>query len=134
MFPCPYSHLRISSRETTGSVVPSRVNLLILYTQAEFGAYSRDSSSFPRRRPFIYTANHHRVSLELIRWRNCVPMAFTAESPPVQGQSTYYVLVFKYWYNIHYMYVCMVTHHIIYMMDQPGKVANPARGQLNKEN
>ena len=43
---------RISSRET-GSAVPSRAILLILHTQAESGAYSRDSSRFPRRRPFI---------------------------------------------------------------------------------
>ena len=31
------------------------------------------------------------------------------------------------------MYVCMVTHSSK-SMDQPGKVANPARGQMNKEN
>ena len=30
--------------------------------------------------------NRHRVSPEFIRSRNCVPMAFTAESPPAQGQ------------------------------------------------
>ena len=28
----------------------------------------------------------------------------------------------------------MYGHHIQQSMDQPGKVANPARGQLNKEN
>ena len=33
---------------------PSRVNPHILHTQAEFGAYSRDSSRFPRRRPFSH--------------------------------------------------------------------------------
>ena len=35
------------------------------------------------------------------------------------------------------MYVCMYVYgHHIYQksMDQPGKVANPARGQLNREN
>ena len=32
------------------------------------------------------------------------------------------------------MYVCMYGHHIWQSMDQPGKVANPARGQLNREN
>ena len=32
------------------------------------------------------TAIHHRVSPEFIGSRNCVPMAFTAESPPAQGQ------------------------------------------------
>ena len=32
--------------------------------------------------------------------------------------------------------VCMVWSHFSYSnsMDQPGKVANPARGQLNREN
>ena len=29
--------------------------------------------------------------------------------------------------------VCMYGHHIQQSMDQPGKVANPARGQLNRE-
>ena len=49
------------SRET-GSVAPSCVSLLILHTQAESGAYSRNSSRFQQQRPFIYTANRHRVS------------------------------------------------------------------------
>ena len=49
--------LRIWSRET-GSAVPSRVSLLILHTQTESGAYSRDSSRFSRRRPFIYLNRH----------------------------------------------------------------------------
>ena len=56
------------------------------HTQAESGAYSRDSSRFPRRCPLVYTVNRHRVSPEFIRSRNCVPMAFTAESPPAKGQ------------------------------------------------
>ena len=57
-----------------------------LHTQAESGAYLRDSSRVPRRRPFMETAIRHRVSPEFIGSRNCVPMAFTAESPPAQGQ------------------------------------------------
>ena len=32
------------------------------------------------------------------------------------------------------MYVCMVITYYSKSMDQPGKVANPARGQLNMEN
>ena len=36
------------------SAVPSRVSLLILRTQAEDGAYLRDSSRVPRRRPFYF--------------------------------------------------------------------------------
>ena len=43
----------IWSREI-GSAVSSRVSPLILHTQAESGAYIRDSSRVPRRRPFIY--------------------------------------------------------------------------------
>ena len=61
IFPCPRSRLRIWSRET-GSAVPSRVSLLILHTQAESGAYLRDSSRFPRRRPFIYLNRHNTPS------------------------------------------------------------------------
>ena len=33
-----------------------------------------------------------------------------------------------------YMYVFMYGHTYRKNMDQPGKVANPARGQLNREN
>ena len=51
-FPCPCSRLRILSRGI-GSAVLSRISLLILYTQAESGAYSRDPYRFPRRRPHI---------------------------------------------------------------------------------
>ena len=31
-------------------------------------------------------------------------------------------------------YVCMYGHTYSKSMDQPGEVANPARGQLNREN
>ena len=54
---CPRSRLRIWSRETD-LAVPSRVSLLILHVQAESGAYVRDSSRFPRRRPFMYLNLH----------------------------------------------------------------------------
>ena len=65
-FPCPRSRLRIWFRET-GLAVPSLVSLLILYTSAESGAYSRYSSRIPRRRPYIFASNtHHRVSPEFI--------------------------------------------------------------------
>ena len=80
IFPCPWSRLRIMSRETS-STVPSRTSLLILYTQAIFSAYSRDPSRFSRWCPCIYTAIRHRVSPEFTGSRNCVPTAFIAESP-----------------------------------------------------
>ena len=41
------------------------------------------------------------------------------------------------WLRTVCMYVCMYAFMVITCsksMDQPGKVANPARGQLNKEN
>ena len=63
IFPCPRSRQRIWPREA-GLAVPSRVSLLVLRTQAESGAYSRDSSRFPPRRPLIYTSNRRRVSPE----------------------------------------------------------------------
>ena len=66
--------------------VTSRVSLLILHIQAESGAYSRDSSRFPRRHPFIYTAKRYRLSPEFIESRNCVPVAFHNESLPAQGR------------------------------------------------
>ena len=87
IFPCPRSCLRIWSYETD-SAVPSRVIRLILHTHAKSGAYSRDSSQFPRRGRFIYTANRHRFNPEFIRSHNCVPITITAESPPAQGQQT----------------------------------------------
>ena len=54
---------------------------------AESGAYSRDSSHCPRRRPFIHIVKHYRVSPEFIRSHSCVlVMSFTAERPLAQGQ------------------------------------------------
>ena len=42
---------------------------------------------------------------------------------------------FRYFYAITVcMYVCMYGHTYSKSMDQPGKVASPARGQLNREN
>ena len=40
----------------------------------------------PRAASIYEAAIRRRVSPELIGSRNCVPMAFTAESPPAQGQ------------------------------------------------
>ena len=82
---CSRSRLRIWFRETD-LTVPSRVSLLILHTQPESGAYSRDCSRCPRQRPYIFTTTYHRVSPRFIVSRNCVPIAFTTESPLAQGQ------------------------------------------------
>ena len=80
-FPCPRSRLRFWSREL-GSAVLSRVSPLVLYTQAESGAYLRDSTSpsrFPLRFPLepscaiglVPSLSGHAIAL---------PMAFTTEN------------------------------------------------------
>ena len=70
-----------------GSPVPRQP--VHLHTQAESGAYLRDSSQFPWRRPFIYFKSaiiRHPVSPEFMGSRNCVRMTFTTESPLTHGQ------------------------------------------------
>ena len=56
----PYGPENLVSRDG------SRVSLLILHTQAESGAYSRDSSRFLRRRPFIYLNRHTPLGQSLL--------------------------------------------------------------------
>ena len=144
--------LRIWSRET-GPAVPSRVSLLIVHTQAEYGAYSRGSSRVPRRRPFIYLKPPYAIgsvpSLSghaiAYRWRSLPRVRRHWASKP-QGSSER-VLPWQvtkeqllcaclphihYWYEVG-MYVCIYSHTYSKSMDQPGKVANRARGQLNRE-
>ena len=84
---CPRSRLTIWSRET-GSTILSRVSLcsfstlrLNLVLTCGIPPDFRGGVHI-----FIKTSLRHRVNPEFIGSRNCVPMAFTAESPPVQGQ------------------------------------------------
>ena len=90
-FSCPRSRLRIWSHET-GSAVPSRVSPLILHTLAESGAYSRDFSRFPRRRPCIpptAIGSVPSLSGRAIAYRWCLPprvRRHRASSP--QGSSS----------------------------------------------
>ena len=75
--------MRLWSRET-GSAVPCRVSLLMLHTRAEYCAYSRDSSRFPRRRPFTlyrHTTPSGQSRVIGSSRKYCVPTAFTADSP-----------------------------------------------------
>ena len=86
MFPCPRSRLIIWSRET-GSAVPSHVSLLIsilrLYLVLNYGIPPEFRGGVHL---FVSTAICHRVSPKFIGSRKCVPMTFTAKSPPAQGQ------------------------------------------------
>ena len=71
-----------------GSTVPSRVSPRIFYNLAESGAYLRDSTP-PSRFPLhflleplcaiglVSSSSGHAIAL---------PMAFTTENPPAQGQ------------------------------------------------
>ena len=59
-----------------------------LHTQAESGAYLRDSSRVPRRRAFIYLKPPYVIGSQSRVYRVTqlrTQMAFTADSPPAQG-------------------------------------------------
>ena len=80
LYPCVPENL--VSRDGFSRPVPRQP--AHLHTQAESGATGFLPSSSAAS---IYeTAIRHRVSPEFIGSRKCVPMAFTAESPPAQGQ------------------------------------------------
>ena len=85
----PFAFENLISRDGF-SAIPSRVSLFILHNQAGSAVYSQDSSRFPRRPPFIYTVNRHRVSPEFIsRSRNCVQLytdGVTVNILPAQGR------------------------------------------------
>ena len=131
----PRSSLRIWSRET-GPSVPSRVSLLIIYTQDEscLDANSRDSSRFPRRRPHnipstaigsIPSLSGHAITY---RWRSLPRVHWYRASSPRGSSSKNGCCLFRFHhgpivlypsvfshplllvYIYIYMYVCMVTH------------------------
>ena len=67
--------------------VPSHASLLISIPRLDMVLTCGMSPKFRGGvHIFIKTAIRHRISPELIGSRNCVPMAFTAESPSAQGQ------------------------------------------------
>ena len=77
--------LRIWSRET-GSAVPSRVSLLISVLRLNLVLTGEIPTEFCGGvHLFIYNPIRHRFGPEFIGSRKCVPMAFTAESPPARG-------------------------------------------------
>ena len=72
--------------------VSSRVSLLILYTNAKSGTYSKNSSQCPQRGPYIFTTIHHRVSHDFASIESSV---YTVQ---------YYMLCFKTYRGT--MYYC----------------------------
>ena len=87
-----YFPVRVRSRArsfglATGSTVPSRVGLLISILRLNMVlAYGIPPEFRGGVHLFIYAAIRHRVSPEFFGPRSCVPMAFTAETPPAQCQ------------------------------------------------
>ena len=77
----PFAPENLISRDRFGSSPVPR-QPAHLYNQTESGAYLRNSSRVPQRRPFLYL-NRHTPSGQCR-----VPMAFIAESPSAQGQYT----------------------------------------------
>ena len=150
------------SRDRFGSPVPRQP--AHLYTHAESGAYLRDSSRVPRRRLFIYLKPPYVIGLVpslsghaiASRWRSLPTVRRHRASKP-QGSServlpwlvTMDQLICSSlshthnWYEVGMLKVpqpgkkkqpCMYGHTYSKSMDQLGKVANAARGQLNREN
>ena len=149
------------SRDGFGSPVPRQPAHLL--TQAETDAYLRDSARVPRRRPIINlqppyaigpapSLSSHAIAY---RWRSLPRVSRDRVSKP-QGSSkrvllsqvTMDQLIYASISHTHYCYevgiacwkvpakkyVCLYGHTYSKSMDQPGKVANPARGQLIREN
>ena len=123
--------MRIWSCET-GSAVPSRVSLLILNSQADSSANSRDPFRFQqRRRPCILyrqppTANRHRVSLELIRLHAIIayrwlslPRVRRRRANNPQGSSSNGSCLFRYHYEYTDQLLCasLFPHHTIGTVD-----------------
>ena len=123
-----------------------------LHTQAESGAYSRDSSRFSPRHPFINLNRHTSSGQSRVYWVvqlrtdgvHCRESAGTGpvvlKSVPVTGAAILQVTMDQLMCTSLFphpllvcMYVRMYGHHVKQSMDQPGKVANPVRGQLNRE-
>ena len=81
----PFAPENMVSRNGFANPVPRQP--AHLHTQAESGAYLRDSSRVPRRRPFIYL-NRHTPSGQSRVYRVTQLRTDGAESPPAQGQKT----------------------------------------------
>ena len=82
----PFAPENLVSRDGFGRV-PSRVSLLIFILRLAVLTYGI-LPRVPRRRPFVHLKPPYAIGSvpTFVRSRSCAPMAFTAESPPAQGQ------------------------------------------------
>ena len=84
--PCPRSHQIIWSREA-GSAVPSRVSPLLFHLRLNLIGWCLLTGFLPLSATrFKDAVNRHRVGLEYVGSRNCVPMMLTAESTSAKSQ------------------------------------------------
>ena len=83
IFLSPFASQKLVSRYGLGSPVPHLlISILGLNLVLTHGIPPDFRCDFYL---FILTAIRHRVSPKFIGSRHCVPMAFTAESPPAKG-------------------------------------------------
>ena len=149
-FPYPRSRLRIGlARRVRPSHPASAHSFSTLRLNHQSGPNSRDSSRFPRRRPILHRqppSEQSRFSGHAIayRWRSLPRVRWPKVSSP-QGSSRNECSLFRHhngpiimrlsFFHTHFCYVVdMYGHTYSKSMDQPGKVANPARVQLNRKN
>ena len=136
---------KLVSQDRFGSPVPRRP--AHLHTYVESGAYLRDSSRVPRRRPFIYFEPSYAIgsvpslSGHAIAYRGCSLPRVHLHKANKQGSSERVLL----WQVTMDQLICASLSHTHYWYevgmwevpartDQSGMVANRARGQLDLEN
>ena len=130
--PCPRSSLSICTRETVSSIL-FRVSLLIIHTQAESGACSRDSSRFPGRRPRIpSTAIASVPNLSdhafAYRWRSLPRILQNMPSSP-QGSSSNGCCLFRFHHGpIIYAPLFLHTHYGYNMIQKASGAVGGIRG------
>ena len=130
------------SRET-GLTVPSRVSSLIRHTQAESGAHSWNPPAFrggvhlfmpPTAIGSVSSLSGHVIAY---RWR-LLPRAHPHGARSLQCSPSNGCCLFRYhprpnFVRLFFLMNVWSSHVAKSSIDQPGKVANPARGQLNRE-
>ena len=147
IFPCPHSRLRNWSRGT-GSAVPSRVSLLIyilrlnLVLLTGFLSSSAAASIYIFNKPPYDIESVPSLSGHAIVYRlHSLPRVRRHKASKPKGspervltwQVTMDQLICAYHSHVHYWYV-FITDSRVWINRVNNKVANPARGQLNREN
>ena len=114
----PFGPENLVSRDRFGRLIPHQPAHPPYGTQAESGAYSRDFSRFPRQRPFIYTANLHRICPKFISShanacrRRSLPRVHQRRANTLHVSSSNGCCLFKYPhgpYNLRLSFITPIT-------------------------